>query len=235
MAEKHNIYVVEDAAQAIDSYYENRPLGGIGHLAAFSFHETKNIHAGEGGAVLINHDEFLGRAEIIREKGTNRAAFFRGEVDKYGWVDVGSSFLPSEITAAFLWAQLEDLEGIQAMRLRVWNRYFERLQELAHNTGVSLPYIHDYATNNAHMFYLVTESGEQRNQLIDYLKKEHNIGAVFHYLPLQKSSYFKDLHDGRPLTQCQRYGDCLLRLPFFNTISEEAIDRVADSILSFFS
>ena len=170
VAEKHNLIVVEDAAQAIDSYYKGRPLGSCGHLGAFSFHETKNITAGgEGGLLTINDERFIRRSEILWEKGTNRAEFFRGAVNKYGWVDMGSSFLPAEINAAFLWAQLENLEDIQAKRKKIWEQYFAGLQGLAANGYVRLPQIPGYATNNTHMFYLICRNLEERTGLIAHL------------------------------------------------------------------
>jgi dTDP-4-amino-4,6-dideoxygalactose transaminase len=181
IANKHKLFVVEDAAQAIESNYKGRPLGSIGHLAAFSFHETKNIIAGEGGLLAINDEQFSKRAEIIWEKGTNRAAFFRGEVNKYGWVDMGSSFLPAETIAAFLYAQLESLESIQDRRRSIWNQYYDALQPLESKGVLKLPQIPTYATNNAHMFYLVCKDIEQRSALIKHLK-EAKILAVFHYL-----------------------------------------------------
>ncbi len=214
IANRHGILVVEDAAQAIDSYYKGRPLGSIGHLAAFSFHETKNIIAGEGGLLAINDERFIRRAEIIWEKGTNRAEFFRGEVNKYGWCDTGSSFLPSEVIAAFLWAQLEQLDKIQEKRKSLWNRYYELLKPLAEAGRFQLPDIPDYATNNAHMFYLVCNSLEERTALIKWLK-ENDIQAVFHYLSLHSSPYYLDKHDGRELLNCDRYADCLVRLPMY--------------------
>ena len=196
IADKHHLLVVEDAAQAIDSYYKSQiinhksqilPLGSIGHLAAFSFHETKNITAGgEGGLLVVNDERFIRRAEIIWEKGTNRAEFFRGEVNKYGWVDMGSSFLPSEVNAAFLWAQLENIDAIQHKRKYIWETYQKRLKPLADKGCFTLPDIPDYATNNAHMFYLVLPSLEARTALIKYLK-ENGVGAVFHYLSLHSS------------------------------------------------
>src|SRR5664280_1420296 len=170
VAKRHNLFVVEDAAQAIDSYYKGKPLGGIGHLGCFSFHETKNIQCGEGGMLVINDERFCKRAEIIWEKGTNRAEFFRGEVNKYGWVDIGSSFLPSEVIAAFLWAQIEHLDEIQTKRKEHWNRYYDALKPLADKGCFQLSIIPSYATNNAHMFYLVCISLEDRSNLITYLK-----------------------------------------------------------------
>ena len=225
IADKHGLLVVEDAAQAIDSYYKGRPLGSIGHLAAFSFHETKNIIAGEGGALCINDPRFIRRAEILWEKGTNRAEFFRGEVNKYGWVDIGSSFLPSEVVAAFLWAQLESMDDIQNKRKALWNRYYELLKPLADEGRFSLPDIPDYATNNAHMFYLVCHSLEERSALIGRLK-ENGILAVFHYLSLHSSPYYTPKHDGRPLPECDRYADCLVRLPLYYDLSLEDVDEV---------
>jgi dTDP-4-amino-4,6-dideoxygalactose transaminase len=219
IAAKHNLYVIEDAAQAIDSYYTDKhgvkkPLGSIGHLAAFSFHETKNIMSGEGGMLVINDEQFMHRAEIIREKGTNRSQFFRGEVDKYGWVDIGSSFLPSDIIAAFLFAQLENLDDIQQKRKKIWNMYYEALKPLVERGLFSLPVIPEYATNNAHMFYIVCKDLKTRDKLIEMLK-EQDINAVFHYLSLHKSTFYGPKHDGRDLPHTDRYTDCLLRLPMY--------------------
>lgn len=230
IANRHHLLVVEDAAQAIDSYYKGRPLGTIGHLSAFSFHETKNIIAGEGGLLGINDKRFIRRAEIIWEKGTNRSEFFRGEVNKYGWVDTGSSFLPSEVVAAFLWAQLENMDDIQAKRKILWERYYAGLQELASKGIVRLPHIPDYATNNAHMFYLVCRNLQERTGLIRYLK-EHDVLAVFHYLSLHKSDYYTTHYDDRPeLPYCDIYADCLVRLPMYYELSLEQVDDIIDVI-----
>lgn len=229
IAERHHLLVVEDAAQAIDSYYKGRPLGTIGHLSAFSFHETKNIIAGEGGMLGINDDRFIRRAEIIWEKGTNRAEFFRGEVNKYGWCDIGSSFLPSEIVAAFLWAQLENLDEIQSKRKLLWNKYFELLAPLMSQGRFTLPDIPSYATNNAHMFYLVCRNLEERTALIKKLK-DHDILAVFHYLSLHSSEYYKDKHDGRVLPECDRYADCLIRLPLYYDLNEQDVELICNTI-----
>ncbi|MDR2836329.1 MAG: dTDP-4-amino-4,6-dideoxygalactose transaminase [Bacteroidales bacterium] len=229
LAEKYNLLVVEDAAQAIDSYYKNKPLGSIGHLAAFSFHETKNIISGEGGMLTINDDRFIHRAEIIWEKGTNRAEFFRGEVNKYGWVDVGSSFLPSEIVAAFLWAQLENLDDIQKKRKEIWNNYYKGLKPLADKGYFQLPNIPEYATNNAHMFYLVCNSLENRSKLIAHLK-ENDILAVFHYLSLHNSEFYKNKHDGRILKNCVNFEDCLVRLPLFYELNKESVCNIINTI-----
>jgi dTDP-4-amino-4,6-dideoxygalactose transaminase len=183
IARKYNLFVVEDAAQAIESFYNEKPLGSLGHLSAFSFHETKNIISGEGGMLVVNDERFLPRAEVIREKGTNRSAFFRGEVDRYGWIDIGSSFLPSDIIAAFLFAQLEHLNNIQQKRKSIWNRYYQGLMPLEKKGHIKLPAIPQYATNNAHMFYILCEDRHKRTGLINYLKAD-GILAVFHYLSL---------------------------------------------------
>ncbi|MBR1425965.1 MAG: dTDP-4-amino-4,6-dideoxygalactose transaminase [Paludibacteraceae bacterium] len=230
VAKKHNLLVVEDAAQAVDSYYKGRPLGGIGHLAAFSFHETKNITAGgEGGLLVVNDERFVRRAEIIWEKGTNRAEFFRGEVNKYGWVDMGSSFLPAEINAAFLWAQLENLDEIQDKRKQLWQRYYELLQPLSERGLFCLPDIPKYASNNAHMFYLTLPDLDTRTALIRHLK-ENDILAVFHYLSLHSSAYYADKHDGRELPNCDRYADTLVRLPMYYDLSIEDVEHICKVI-----
>lgn len=233
IAERHNLIVVEDAAQAIDSFYKGRPLGTIGHLSAFSFHETKNVISGEGGMLGINDERFIRRAEIIWEKGTNRAEFFRGEVNKYGWCDIGSSFLPSEVVAAFLWAQLEALDDIQAKRKQLWNKYYELLKPLADQDSFRLPDIPEYATNNAHMFYLVCNNLQERTELIKKLK-DNDILAVFHYLSLHSSEYYKDRHDGRPLPECDRYADCLVRLPMYYDLSESEVSNIVEVIKKYY-
>jgi len=233
IAQRHNLYVIEDAAQAIDAFYKGKPLGGIGHMATFSFHETKNIQCGEGGMLVINDEQFAKRAEIIREKGTNRSAFFRGEVDKYGWVDMGSSFLPSEVTAAFLYAQLEQLEPIQQKRIALWNRYQESLLPLAKEGRIVLPSLPEYATNNAHMFYIICKDLEERSALIARLKKE-NILSVFHYLSLHTSPYYKEKHDGRSLKNSDYYSDALLRLPLYFELEFHEQDKVIEIIKQFY-
>jgi dTDP-4-amino-4,6-dideoxygalactose transaminase len=234
LAKKYNLYVIEDAAQAIDSYYTGkdglkRALGSIGHLAAFSFHETKNIISGEGGMLAINDSQFAERAEIIWEKGTNRSAFFRGEVDKYGWVDVGSSFLPSEIIAAFLWAQLENLENIQQVRKSHWEQYNIELQSWAAQNEIQLPVIPTYATNNGHLFYLVCKNISQRTALIEKLKNK-DILSVFHYISLHSSLFYKDSYTGNQLPESDRYSDCVLRLPLFYELNvAEVIEETIKS------
>ncbi len=239
LAKKYNLYVIEDAAQAIDSFYTGadgikKPLGSIGHLAAFSFHETKNIITGEGGMLVINDEQFIQRAEIIREKGTNRSAFFRGEVDKYGWVDIGSSFLPSDIIAAFLYAQLENLEKIQERRKLIWNNYYQALASLAEKGFFKIPVIPDYATNNAHMFYIVCKDLSERTALIEYLRKKE-IYPVFHYQSLHKSSFFLKNNNSVELPLSDYYTDCLLRLPFYFELSEDEQNLVTGSIISFYT
>lgn len=231
IANKYNLLVVEDAAQAIDSFYYERPLGSIGHMAAFSFHETKNVIAGEGGMLVINDERFIHRAEIIWEKGTNRAEFFRGEVNKYGWVDTGSSFLPSEIIAVFLYAQLENLDIIQKKRKELWDYYYQSLQCLIKEDIFELPNLPEYATNNAHMFYLICKDLEQRTTLIEQMKR-NEILAVFHYQSLHSSEFYKNKHDGRELKNSDRFTDCLVRLPLYFELSKENIDFICNTIKS---
>ena len=239
LAAKYNLFVVEDAAQAIDSYYTSpktgikSALGSIGHLAAFSFHETKNIISGEGGMLAVNDEQFSHRAEIIWEKGTNRAEFFRGEVNKYGWVDIGSSFLPSEIVSAFLWAQVESLDDIQQKRIMLWKTYNQELKELANNGYFEIPDIPPYATNNAHMYYLVCRNLEERSALISYLL-EDGILSVFHYLSLHSSIYYASKHDGRELPNCDNYSDCLIRLPMFYELTLKDVEKIARRIKDFY-
>ena len=230
LAEKHNILVVEDAAHSIDSFYKGTPLGGIGHMGAFSFHETKNISSGEGGMCVINDERFIRRSEIIWEKGTNRAEFYRGMVNKYGWCDMGSSFLPSEFNAAYLWAQLEQLDDIQGKRKHIWQLYYDGLKG---KTGsVQIPELPDFATNNAHMFYMVCPSLQYRTALMTFLK-ENDVQTTFHYLPLHSSVYYKDKHDGRELSNCDKYADCLVRLPLYYELSDFEVAKIIRLILEF--
>jgi dTDP-4-amino-4,6-dideoxygalactose transaminase len=234
IAEKYNLFVIEDAAQAIDSYYKGKPLGSLGHLAAFSFHETKNVISGEGGMLVINDEKFTKRAEIIREKGTNRSAFFRGEVDKYNWVDIGSSFLPSDVIAAFLYAQLENLDDIQSKRKLLWNCYYSGLKPLADKSIIRIPFIPEYATNNAHMFYIVTRNAAERQGLIQYLN-DHGVNAVFHYLSLHISPYYASKYKGKQLPNADFYSDCLIRLPMYYELSVEDVNKVCELIKAFYS
>ena len=237
IANKHGIIVIEDAAQAIDSYYiskdgTKKALGSIGHLSAFSFHETKNIISGEGGMLCINDDRFIQRAEIIWEKGTNRSQFFRGEVDKYSWVDTGSSFLPSEIISAFLWAQIENMSDIQDKRIKIWNRYYEGLSsfEPVSIKKPKLPLVPKYATNNAHMFYLVCDNVDDRTKFIQHLK-DKGILSVFHYLSLHKSSYYEKYSTRKSeLPNSDMFSDCLVRLPLFYELTDEQVEYIINTI-----
>ncbi len=231
LAEKYNLYVIEDAAQAVNSYYKGLSLGKIGHFGTFSFHETKNISSGEGGMIAINDERFADRAEIIREKGTNRSAFFRGEVDKYGWVDIGSSFLPSDIIAAFLYAQLENLDAIQKRRLEIWNGYYEGLKPLADAGLFSISPLTE--SNNGHLFYLVCRSLEERDALIAFLAS-NQIKAVFHYQPLHRSAFYHAKHDGRPLPHCDRFSQCLVRLPLYCELSQENVLYIIEKINEYY-
>lgn len=237
IANRYNLFVVEDAAQCIDSYYKGRALGSIGHFGCFSFHETKNLQCGEGGALAINDTDFINRAEIIWEKGTNRAEFFRGEVNKYGWVDTGSSFLPSEITAAFLYAQLEEYDKIQKRRLEIWQLYYDKLLPLFNNSQIRFPLIHDFSTNNAHMFYIICKDLQERSELIKYLR-EKSISAVFHYQALHRSDYYEknssSYRNSLELTNCDEYTDKLLRLPLFYNLSDNEVEYICSTITDFY-
>jgi dTDP-4-amino-4,6-dideoxygalactose transaminase len=237
IANKHGLLVIEDAAQAIDSFYTGidgtrRALGSIGHLAAFSFHETKNIISGEGGMLAINDSSLFDRAEVIWEKGTNRSRFFRGEIDKYGWVDTGSSFLPSEITAAFLWAQLEAMDSIQTMRKSLWSAYRSSLTRIEASGSYRLATNPKYATGNAHLFYVLCPSEQRRSMLIAELKKQ-NINAVFHYQSLHRSEYYSRAHVQPSLPNADVFSDRLLRLPLYNALTAADVEFISDVIASF--
>lgn len=230
-ANEKGILVVEDAAHSVDSYYKGKPLGGIGQLGAFSFHETKNISSGEGGMLVVNDERFIRRAEIIWEKGTNRAEFYRGMVNKYGWCDMGSSFLPSEFNAAYLWAQLEQMDDIQDKRKHIWNLYYKGLKGKI-DSKIIIPELPEYATNNAHMFYLLCPSLDYRTKLMAYLK-DNGVQTTFHYLPLHSSVYYHDKHDGRELPNCDRYGDTLVRLPLFYELTDEEVNQIVKAMIEF--
>jgi len=220
IAKRHNLLVIEDAAQAIMSTYKGKPLGAIGHLGAYSFHETKNIISGEGGALLVNDDRFAERAEIIREKGTNRCEFFRGQVDKYTWVDIGSSYLPSELTAAFLWAQMEKAQSITQKRLDIWRQYHEAFASLEEAGKLRRPIIPEGSQHNAHMYYILLESLEKRTELMTKLN-ERGVNAVFHYVPLHSSP--AGMKYGRvsgKMTNTEELANRLLRLPLWVGLKE---------------
>lgn len=231
---KNNLILIEDAAQAIDSYYKGKPLGSFGDFATFSFHETKNIICGEGGLLVVNNEKYIKRAEVIWEKGTNRSEFFRGEVNKYGWVDTGSSFLPSELNAAFLWGQLQNLKKIQKRRIDIWNLYYDGLCQINKKTGIKLPKLPDYSTNNGHMFYLICDSLDQRRNLIKFLK-EKGVHAVFHYLSLHKSEYYQSnlKEKSKDLPNSDFYTNTLLRLPLFYNLTDKEVFKIIESINEF--
>lgn len=234
LVHQHNLFLVEDVALAIDSFYHDKPLGAFGHLATYSFHETKNIISGEGGALVINDPRFFERAEILREKGTNRTKFFKKEVSKYEWVDIGSSFLPSELIAAFLYAQLEHIDQIQKKRIHIWERYYNELLELEKQGKLRLPIIPDYTTVNGQLFYILCRSEMERDELIAFLKSQ-NIIAVFHYLPLHNSPYYKSKHGKRPLPVTEKIHKLLLRLPLFYPMEREEQDKVIQMVQEFYS
>ena len=233
LAKKHNLFVVEDAAQAIEGFYKGKRLGSIGHLAAFSFHETKNIISGEGGMLVINDDQFTKRAEIIREKGTNRSQFFRGEITKYDWVDIGSSFLPSDITAAFLFAQLENIEKIQIKRLKIWNRYYHSFKTLQDTKQLMIPHIPDYSKSNGHLFYLICHSKTERDELIRRLGLE-GVLAVFHYRALHDSPFYKKEGENFKLKNAELYTDNLVRLPLFFDLKTKEQFLIIKTVIDFF-
>ena len=234
IAKRHNLYVIEDAAQGVMATYKGRPLGTIGDYGCYSFHETKNLSMGEGGALLIKDRENVLRAEIVREKGTNRSQFFRGEIDKYTWMDAGSSYLPSELNAAYLWAQLEDAQKIYDDRMRSWNLYYEQLKPLADEGRIELPVIPEGCVHNAHMFYIKTKDLEERSDLIFFLKGKQ-INSVFHYIPLHSSPAGKRLgvfHGEDKYTT--KESERILRLPLYYGLNEDQVKMVTDSIYEYF-
>jgi dTDP-4-amino-4,6-dideoxygalactose transaminase len=234
ISNRRKIPVIEDAAHAIESKWNGtQQLGTIGKMGCFSFHETKNIIAGEGGLLCINDQTLAERAELISNKGTNRSAFFRGETSKYEWVSEGSSFIPSELTAAYLFAQLEEKDKIQTDRMRSWNQYHEELEVLEKKQVVERPFIPAYAMSNGHIYYLVCKSQEERAKLMHTLKNE-NILAVFHYQSLHKSPFYRDKHDGRELPNADRLSECLLRLPLFYGIKAAQISRICSIVKDFY-
>ena len=234
IARRHNLTVIEDAAQAIASTYKGKALGTFGDFGCYSFHETKNISMGEGGALLIQNEDLVEPAEIIREKGTNRAKFFRGQIDKYTWVNYGSSYLPSDMNAAYLWAQLENIDIIQKKRLSVWNRYREGLYELEKKEYIEFGVIPDECTNNAHMFYIKVRDLENRTDLLNFLK-ENGIQAVFHYVPLHSAPAGRKFgrfngEDRYTTKESER----LIRLPLFYSISDEEVEYTIEMLLEYF-
>ncbi len=237
IAAKYGLFVIEDAAQAIDAFFLHKdvkkPLGSMGHLAAFSFHESKNIQCGEGGMLVINDEQFNKRAEIIWEKGTNRAEYFRGEVDKYNWVDVGSSFLPSELTAAFLYAQLQQVAFIQNRRKQLWNMYFEQLKSLQDKDFIKLPHLPEYSQHNAHIFYIVCSNMQQRDDIISFLKR-NGVQAMFHYPGLHSSPFYKKQNTGiGKLPFAEKFSDCLLRLPLHMDLKDEEVELICKLLHAF--
>jgi dTDP-4-amino-4,6-dideoxygalactose transaminase len=233
LARQHHIYLVEDAAHAIGATYRDKFLGSLGHLGALSFHDTKNIVCGEGGLLIINDAAFDGRAEMIREKGTDRKRFTRGEVDKYTWQDIGSSYLPSELLAAFLKAQLEHLDTIQMSRMRRWNQYHELLSSLTQNANYILPQIPENSKHNAHLYYIVCKSLAQRNEFIQYMKVQQ-VQVLFHYQALHQSPYYTQGLATMPLPNAAHFSDCLVRLPLYTEITEEQVNYICKHTLSFF-
>lgn len=234
IANKYNLFVVEDAAQALLSKYKEKYVGTIGHLGCLSFHETKNIISGEGGALIINDEHCVERSEIIREKGTNRSKFFKGEVDKYTWVDIGSSFLPSELIGAFLYAQLEQAEKIIDVRCKIYRYYYQSLERLAERELIRLPFTAEECMNNGHMFYIITRSREERFELIAYLK-ERAIWALFHYVPLHSSP--AGIKYGRvsgEMTVTNDISERVLRLPMYYEMTDDEIDRVVQAVEDFY-
>lgn len=233
IARKHDIFVIEDAAQGIDVKFQDKYLGTIGDIGCFSFHGTKNISSGEGGAILINNEDLIERAEIIREKGTNRSQFFRGEVDKYSWVDIGSSYLPSEFNAAVLYAQLENIDIIQERRDEIFRRYFDSLEDLEGNGMLKRAPYHKRKETNHHMFYIILRSEEERNGLMDHLR-ENGVHSVFHYIPLHSSPFYTSRFENIELPVTDDLSSRLLRLPMFFSLKDEEIDHVSRSIHAFF-
>lgn len=234
IAKRHNLFVIEDAAQGVMSFYKGRPLGTLGDYGCYSFHETKNYSMGEGGALLIKDPKNIERAEIIREKGTNRSKFFRGQIDKYTWMDAGSSYLPSDLNAAYLWAQLEKAEEIRNDRMASWNLYNQLLKELEEEGYIRLPEIPEECTHNAHMFYIKTKDLEERQNLISFLKAK-GVGAVFHYIPLHSAPAGKKYGEffGKDIYTTSE-SERLLRLPLYYKLSNDSIEKIVEAIKEFY-
>lgn len=234
LAEEKNLLVIEDAAQGVKSTYKGKALGAIGDYGCYSFHETKNYSMGEGGAITIQNENNIELAEIIREKGTNRSKFFRGQIDKYTWVEAGSSYLPSELNAAYLYAQLEMAEDIFLNRMKIWNSYKEAFKELGESEKIQLPYIPEACTHNAHMFYIKAKDLEERTKLITFLK-ENGVNAVFHYIPLHNApaglKYGEFVGEDKYTT---KESERLVRLPLYFGMAEQDIDKVIEKIRIFY-
>ena len=224
----YNIPIIEDNAQGITSMFDGKSLGTFGKVGTLSFHESKNINCGEGGAIIINDPSLISRAEVIREKGTNRSSFFRGEINKYGWCDIGSSYLPSDILAAFLYSQLSNIEYVQSKRLTIFSKYLSELF-FTKKYGWQLPVVPDNSVANAHIFYIVLNSLDERTNFINYMKK-NNINCVFHYLSLHKSDYFENKYFGKELINSDRYSDCLVRLPLYPDLSEDEVEHIINTV-----
>jgi len=233
IAKRHDLIVIEDAAQGVDAMYKDRYLGTIGDFGCYSFHETKNFSSGEGGAISINDEKYVKRAEIIREKGTNRSQFFRGEVDKYTWVDIGSSYLPSDINAAVLYSQFENIEKINQKRKTIYERYYNGLAELQARGILRLPIVNDYAKTNYHMFYIILNSEQERDGLMYYLK-DNGINSVFHYIPLHESPYSRSRYGTFNLPMTEDLSKRLLRLPIYYSLDLEEVDYIVGKIFSYF-
>ena len=235
ITKKFGLLLIEDCAHAINSYFYGKPLGSYGDFSCFSFHDTKNISSGEGGLLVINNKRFLSRAEIIREKGTNRAAFFRGEINKYSWVDIGSSFLCSEITSAYLYGQLCNFDKIQKKRVKIFDFYYSKLKKKAsYKSGLfELPNIINSENRNGHIFYIVLKSRKVRDQLIIFLR-ENNIQAISHYISLHSSKFFRKEYDSRPLKNADKYTNCLLRLPLYPNLKLNEMNKITNLIEKFF-
>jgi len=233
IAKRHDLIVIEDAAQGVDAMYKDRYLGTIGDFGCYSFHETKNFSSGEGGAISINDEKYVKRAEIIREKGTNRSQFFRGEVDKYTWVDIGSSYLPSDINAAVLYSQFGNIEKINQKRKTIYERYYNGLAELQARGILRLPIVNDYAKTNYHMFYIILNSEQERDGLMYYLK-DNGINSVFHYIPLHESPYSRSRYGTFNLPVTEDLSKRLLRLPIYYSLDLEEVDYIVGKIFSYF-
>jgi dTDP-4-amino-4,6-dideoxygalactose transaminase len=234
LAKKYNLYVIEDAAQGVNSKYKGKYLGTIGHIGCYSFHETKNYSMGEGGAIVINDEKFIENAEIIREKGTNRSKFFRGQVDKYTWVEVGSSYLPSDINAAVLYAQFQKFDEIQEKRSYIYNKYFNGLRDLQDKGLLRMPVINDFANGNAHMFYILLNDNKSRDKILKYMNDE-GINCTFHYIPLHSSDYYINKYGEMSLPFTENLSYRLLRLPLYFSLSDDEIDEVIEKLHKFFN